>query len=82
MTITIKRSEENAIITLPQWLMTVLKLHEGSQVKAIIENESLRLAHFDTFLNLRGSLADDTAFDDAIETLDAGWQAWTPPASA
>lgn len=80
MTITIKSSDEDAIV-LPRWLMSVLNLEEGSQVKAIVENESLRLERFDAFLNLRGILADDTAFEQAIETLNRAWQTWTPPDS-
>ncbi|OQY96888.1 MAG: hypothetical protein B6D41_04640 [Chloroflexi bacterium UTCFX4] len=80
MSITIKRSNED-VIFLPAWLMSILDLSEGSQVKAIIENQSLRLARLDQFLNLRGALANDQAFDDAMEQMERAWQQWTLPGS-
>jgi antitoxin component of MazEF toxin-antitoxin module len=79
MPIRIKRSEEDVIL-LPAWHMSILNLTEGSEVKAIIENQSLRLARLDRFLDLRGALANDTAFDAAMEEMDRAWQQWTPPA--
>jgi antitoxin component of MazEF toxin-antitoxin module len=80
MSITIKRSEEDAIF-LPAWLMSILNLTEGSQVKAIIENQSLRLARLDQFLSLHGALANDQAFDDAMEQMERAWQQWILPVS-
>lgn len=81
MSITVKRSDEDAIF-LPAWLMSILSLTEGSQVKAIIENRSLRLARLDHFLNLRGALANDQAFDDTMMAMERAWQQWTFPGSA
>jgi antitoxin component of MazEF toxin-antitoxin module len=81
MSITIKLSDEDAIF-LPGWLMSILNLTEDSEVKAIIENQSLRLARLDQFLNLRGALANDRAFDEAMEQLERAWQQWTLSASS
>lgn len=50
-------------------------LHEGDEVKAIVNGETLRLAHLDKFLSLRGVLADDEGFDAALK---ANERAWTP----
>ncbi|MCC7161863.1 MAG: hypothetical protein IT331_05195 [Anaerolineae bacterium] len=80
MSIRIKRSNENAIF-LPAWLMSLLNLSEGSEVKAIIENQSLRLARLDQFLKLRGALANDQAFDEAMEHMERAWQQWIVPES-
>ncbi len=80
MTITVKTSNENSI-AIPAELMAELNLHEGDQVKVIIEGETMRLARLDTFLQLRGVLADDTEFDRAMETLDQAWKTWNPPLS-
>jgi antitoxin component of MazEF toxin-antitoxin module len=81
MTIIVKRSDENTIF-LPAWLLTILKLQEGSTVKAIVEGQSLRLARLDQFLALRGALADDQEFDRAMNSLEQMWTQWTLPSSA
>lgn len=81
MSITVKRSDEDTIF-LPLRLMFLLNLTEGSEVKAIIKNQSLRLARLGYFLNLRGALADDQAFDEAMKEMERAWQQWTLPASA
>ncbi len=81
MTITVKRSEEDTIF-LPASLLAILKLQEGSAVKAIVEGQSLRLAQLDQFLALRGALADDQEFDRAMDSLDQMWMQWTLPNSA
>jgi hypothetical protein len=46
--------------------MNALKLREGDEVKAIVDGETLHLAHLDQFLSLRGALADDEGFDEAL----------------
>ena len=81
MTVVGKSSDENTI-SIPAWLMDILKLREGDQVKAIVNGETLRLARLDRFLKLRGMLADDDAFDRAMEWVDRAWQTWTTPVSA
>jgi hypothetical protein len=81
MTIVVKSSDENTI-SLPERLLNELKLREGDEVKAIRDGATLRLARLDTFLALRGVLADDDAFDKAIQLLDESWQSWLPQNSA
>jgi hypothetical protein len=81
MTLVVKSSDENTI-SLPARLMTVLNLHEGEAIKAIVEGETLRLARLSSFLGLRGVLADDDGFDRALDFIDRAWQSWTIPTSA
>lgn len=78
----VARSISDDTIFLPGKLLTLLKLREGDAVKAVVEGQTLRVARLGTFLNLRGALADDKDFDQAIEELAQGWNAWTLPASA
>lgn len=66
MTIAVKSSSENAI-ALPAQLMAELNLREGDVVKAVVDGQALRIAPLDKFLSLRGALADDDAFDRAME---------------
>jgi antitoxin component of MazEF toxin-antitoxin module len=80
MTIIVKSTESDTIF-LPEKLMAVLNLREGEPIKAIIEGQTLRLARIEAFLNLRGVLAEDKAFDLAVATLEKGWDSWTLPAS-
>ena len=68
MTVIVRRATADAI-TLPRRLMHALKLREGDEVKAIVDGETLRLAHLDQFLSLRGALANDEGFDEALRTL-------------
>ncbi len=77
----VARSVRDDTIFLPEKLLTLLRLREGDAVKAIVEGQTLRVARLEVFLNLRGALADDKAFDQAIEELEQGWTAWTLPAS-
>jgi len=77
----VARSVRDDTIFLPEKLLTLLRLREGDAVKAIVEGQTLRVARLEAFLNLRGALADDKAFDQAIEELEQGWTAWTLPAS-
>ncbi len=78
MPITIKVSKQD-IISIPANLATALDLREGDQVKAVVDGKTLRLARLDKFLALQGALADDDAFDKAIEYIDQAWQKWTTP---
>jgi len=81
MTTVIKSSDENTI-SIPIWLMKTLNLREGDQVKAVVNGETLRLAKIDRFLKLRGILADDEKFDQAMKHLEGAWQTWTTSLSA
>ena len=81
MVIVIKSSDENSI-SLPIHLMKELELNEGDEIKATFDGHSLLLTRLDKFLALRGSLADDEVFDEAIEQLDKVWDSWTPLPSA
>ncbi len=81
MTIVVKSSSENTI-SLPARLMTVLNLREGDAIKAVVEGQTLRLAQLSSFLSLRGALADDEAFDRAMDFMNQAWHSWTIPASA
>jgi hypothetical protein len=78
----VARSVRDDTIFLPGKLLTLLRLREGDAVKAIVEGQTLRVARLEAFLNLRGALAEDEAFDQAIEELAQGWNAWTLPTSA
>ena len=78
----VARSVRDDTIFLPEKLLTLLRLREGDSVKAIVEGQTLRIARLGDFLNLRGALADDEDFDQAIEELAQRWNAWTLPASA
>jgi len=78
----VARSVRDDTIFLPEKLLTLLRLREGDAVKAIVEGQTLRVAQLGAFLNLRGALADDEDFDQAIEELAQRWNAWTLPASA
>ena len=77
----VARSTQDDTIFLPEKLLTLLRLHEGDAVKAIVEGQTLRVARLEAFLNLRGAFADDAGFDQAIEDLEQGWNSWTFPAS-
>lgn len=78
----VARSTRADTIFLPERLFSLLKLREGDAVKIVVEGQTLRVARLEAFLNLRGALAHDEAFDRAMEDLDQGWNAWTLPASA
>ncbi|CUS04137.2 protein of unknown function [Candidatus Promineifilum breve] len=81
MTLVILSNNENTI-SLPADLLERLMLHEGDQVTAILEGQTLRLAKLDKFLGLRGALAEDSAFDEAVDLLERSWESWNLPASA
>lgn len=78
----VARSIRDDTIFLPGKLLTLLRLREGDAVKASVEGQTLRVARLGAFLNLRGALADDEDFDQAIEELAQGWNTWTLAASA
>jgi hypothetical protein len=59
----------------------MLNLHDGSIVRATVDQEQLRLEQLDRFLSLRGSLADDEEFDRAMEELNKAWESWPQPDS-
>ena len=80
MTLIVQSSSED-VISLPAWLMKVLNLHEGDEIKTIIEGQTLRITPLDQFLALRGALEDDQEFDTAIEYLNQAWQEWQTPNS-
>jgi antitoxin component of MazEF toxin-antitoxin module len=69
-------------MALPADIMAALNLHVGDEVTAVVEGDAIRVSRLDKFLALRGSLANDNAFDQSIEALDQEWQAWTSAASA
>jgi len=77
----IVKSSNDETIALPIWLMKLLNLHEGDQIKPIIEGQAIRLTPVDQFLSLQGILKDDTDFEEAIEFLNQGWQSWKLPES-
>jgi len=73
MTLILKTSNEETI-ALPAWLMKLLILHEGDQIKVIIEGVNIRLTPINQFLSLQGVLKDDGDSDKAIDSLNQGWQ--------
>jgi len=81
MTIVVKSKDEQTI-SLPASLLKRLRLREGDEIKAVLDGQTLRLSKLEDFLSLRGTLAEDTSFDEAIEIVDKAWQAWTLPTSA
>ncbi len=78
----VARSTRDDTIFLPERLLTLLRLRDGDAVKAIVEGQTLRVARLEAFLNLRGALADDEAFDQAMKEVEQGWNAWTSFESA
>ena len=80
MVIVVKSSDESTI-SLPAQLMEKLGLCEGDEVKATFDGQTLRLTRLQNFLNLRGALADDEAFDRAMELIEQAWQSWAIPKS-
>lgn len=81
MAIVIKRSDENSI-SVPSELLEKLRLREGDEVRVVVEGNALRIERIDSFLKLRGALADDLAFDQALELLDQSWRSWASRLSA
>ena len=81
MTLIVQSSTED-VISLPTWLMNSLNLHDGDEIKTIIEGQTVRITPLDQFLALRGVLKDDPEFDSAMEFLNQAWQKWTISGSA
>ena len=81
MTLVIKSSSEDTI-SLPIWLMTVLDLNEGDEVKTIVEGRTLHLTPLDQFLALRGALREDESFDAAVELVDKAWSSGSMKSSS
>jgi antitoxin component of MazEF toxin-antitoxin module len=80
MTLIVQSSSED-VISLPARLMKILNLHEGDEIKTVIEGQTLRITPLDQFLALRGVLEHDQEFDTAIEYLNQAWQEWQTPNS-
>ncbi|HIP70112.1 MAG TPA: hypothetical protein EYH05_01800 [Anaerolineae bacterium] len=57
--------------------MDLLNLHDGDEVKTIVEGKTLRITPLEQFLALRGTLEDDQEFDAAMKFVDKAWQEWT-----
>lgn len=81
MTVVVRSSDEDQI-SIPSRLMEELHLREGEEIKATVQGETLRFGRLNGFLALRGALAGDSAFDDAMELIEHQWRAWTAPGSA
>jgi antitoxin component of MazEF toxin-antitoxin module len=64
----IKSTDENTI-SIPEHLMDALRLHEGDQVKTIVDGVTLRLASLSRFLALHGIFAEDEGFIEAMRSL-------------
>jgi hypothetical protein len=76
------QSRDEETISLPVWLMQMLEVQEGDEVRAIMDGNTLQLTPLEKFLNLRGIWADDDGFSEAIELLEQAWPQWTPLESA
>ncbi len=79
---TIIQSQDEETISLPVWLMQMLEVQEGDEVRAIMNGNTLQLTPLEKFLNLRGIWADDDGFSEAIKSLEEAWPQWTPLESA
>ncbi len=80
MTLVVQSSSED-VISLPSWLMDILNLREGDEIKTVVDGQTLRITPLEQFLALRGALKDDPEFDAAIKQLNQGWQEWQIPDS-
>ncbi|HEY6333442.1 MAG TPA: AbrB/MazE/SpoVT family DNA-binding domain-containing protein [Blastocatellia bacterium] len=70
------------VVALPSELLNRLNLKEGDEVTAIVDGHKLGLVRIEEFASLRGALAGDDGFDEALELLDQACQSWKSPASA
>ena len=77
MTLIVRSSTED-VLALPTWLMNLLNLHDGEAVKTVVEGQTLKLTSVENFLSLRGALAEDQSFDEAIAFLQQAWEQWKP----
>ena len=62
MTLIVQSSSED-VISLPAWLMDLLNLQEGDEIKTVVDGQTLRITPLEQFLALRGALKDDPEFD-------------------
>lgn len=76
------QSADEDTIALPVWLMEMLQVQEGDEVKTAVNDSTLHLTPLERFLKLRGVWAEDGGVDEAIESLEQVWQQWTPIESA
>ncbi len=81
MATVVKSTDENTI-ALPEQLMAGLGLSEGDEVRAVLDGETIRFARLNEFLALRGALAHDQGFDDAMQQVSEAWELWKLPDSA
>ena len=79
---TIIQSRDEETISLPVWLMQILEVQEGDEVRTIVDGSTLHLTPLEKFLNLRGIWAEDSGFTEAIDSLEQAWPQWTPLESA
>jgi len=79
---TIVQSADKNTIALPAWLMEVLQVQEGDEIKTAVSGNTLQLTPVEKFLALRGVWAGDSAIDDAFDFLEQAWDQWTLPESA
>ncbi len=79
---TIVQSRDEETIALPVWLMNLLEVQEGDEIKTVMSGNTLQLTPLEKFLELRGIWAEDSGFNEAIEFLEQAWQQWTSLESA
>jgi antitoxin component of MazEF toxin-antitoxin module len=76
--LSVKKSHDRNLVV-PADLLAWLDLQDGEEIKATVVGDSIRITRLDAFLSLRGVLADDDAFDQAMAILERGWQTWPTP---
>lgn len=81
MTLTVRDGDADTI-ALPAKLREKLNLRDGDLVTPILEGNFLRLTRVDRFLALRGALADDEGFDQAMDEVRQQWATWASNGSA
>ena len=78
--LSVKKSHDRNLVV-PADLLAWLDLQDGEEIKATVVGDSIHITRLDAFLSLRGALADDDAFDQAMAILEQGWQTWPTPES-
>jgi antitoxin component of MazEF toxin-antitoxin module len=78
--LSVKKPHDRNLVV-PADLLTWLDLQDGEEIKATVVGDSIHITRLDAFLSLRGALADDDAFDQAMAILEQGWQTWPTPES-
>ncbi len=79
---TVVQSRDEETIALPIWLMHLLEVQEGDEIRTMMSGSTLQLTPLEKFLALRGVWVEDSGFDEAVEFLEQAWQEWTPVESA